>query len=120
MRSVIAKFLPTDIENAAVAGPSRMPTPAFPNRPMLSLGTENASLLNHAAVVWLVGIALMPETTSGRCCETLRCRGFVPEGSTAALKYGVRNGPVCSRVIPVTRQPPTSRFAPRDTLLANF
>ena len=119
-RSVSAKLFPADIENVAVPGPSKMPEPQVPNRPMLLAGIVKAAGLKYCAVVGLLSYPVWPATQSGRNCDTERWLGFVPEGSdTPLLKYGVSHGPLCNRVMPVTRHPPTIRFAARLTLPPN-
>src|SRR5215469_12327403 len=84
-RSVTAKLLPADMENVAVPGPSRIPEPQAPNRPRLLAGTVKAAGLKYRAVVGLLAYPVWPATQSGRCCDTERWLGFVPEGSDRLL-----------------------------------
>src|SRR5262245_56902015 len=116
-RSLIENRFPRDIEKFFVPGPSIMPTPQLPKRPMLLSGLTNAAGLSHWSRVGFDTRGLAPATQSGRMkLPALRKPGLVPDGSVP-VNVGVRNGPDCSRVIPVTFHPPTIRSTAGPPLL---
>src|SRR5215813_772048 len=115
-RSLIENRFPNDIEKFFVPGPSIMPTPQLPKRPMLLSGLTNAAGLSHWSRVGFDTKGSTPATQSGRMKPpALRNPGLVPDGSVP-VNVGVRNGPDCSRTIPVTFYPPTRRSTAGPTL----
>src|SRR5215510_1443799 len=115
--SLIGNRFPNDIEKFFVPGPSIMPTPQLPKRPMLLSGLTNAAGLSHWSRVGLDITGSTPAMQSGRMkLPALRKPGLVPDGSVP-VNVGVRNGPDCSRTIPVTFHPPTIRSTAGPTLL---
>src|SRR5262245_37434483 len=81
-RSVIGNRFPSDIEKFFVPGPSIMPTPQLPKRPMLLSGLTNAAGLSHWSRVGFDTRGLTPPMQSGRMKPpALRKPGLVPDGS---------------------------------------
>ncbi len=54
----VAKDFPSVIEKTLVPGPTRIPTPALPKRPMLSAGFTNAALSKYASTLGLPSVPL--------------------------------------------------------------
>ena len=76
-----------------------------PDLPMLLAGMTKAEESKYFDVVGLLSCPVPMQ--SGRCCATERWFGLVPEGSAVfEEKKGVNQFPVCTRVMPVTLQPP--------------
>src|ERR1700676_1473760 len=97
------------MEKTCEPGPSRMPTPQLPKRPMLLAGMAKALEFENDGL----------PTQSGRWVEvTPRTSTPVPEGSVP-LKVGVRYGPDCASSMAATLQPPTNAFVNADPLDKN-
>jgi hypothetical protein len=113
----IVTDLPSVIEKTRVPGPTRKPTGALPKRPMLSAGRANAFAIEVGVGGRIVDVAVADAI---RRCVAVKPRTVapVPDGSPLA-KDGVRNGPDCNSVMPVTSHPPMSRSSPLPVLLAN-
>src|SRR6185312_8680786 len=116
------KFLPRPIERFTVPGPTSVPTPALPKRPIgatlqlnwslvpaICPGQTNAARLKNMSAV---GLERLPSATaSGRWVP--RAGALVPEGSPP-LMVAVRYGPVCSRRIPLMCHPPAIASTAED------